>query len=131
MGIDEDDDARSRSSRRSFLKVGAGVVAAGAVAAVATISQVPLASATGSPAQGSVSSASSQTSSLQVQSTSGLQKGDVSRQAFVYLNVAQQLLLEAVVETIIPTDSNGPGAKEAGVIYFIDGQAGFRIRLQR
>jgi gluconate 2-dehydrogenase gamma chain len=30
--------------------------------------------------------------------------------------------LEAIVETIIPSDSNGPGAKEAGAIYFIDRQ---------
>jgi gluconate 2-dehydrogenase gamma chain len=30
--------------------------------------------------------------------------------------------LESIVGTLIPTDSNGPGAKEAGVIYFIDRQ---------
>ena len=28
--------------------------------------------------------------------------------------------MEALAEAIIPTDSTGPGAKEAGVIYFID-----------
>ena len=41
---------------------------------------------------------------------------------FLRLGVNEQTLLEAIVETIIPTDSNGPGAKEAGVIYFIDRQ---------
>jgi hypothetical protein len=30
--------------------------------------------------------------------------------------------VEAIAATIIPTDSNGPGATEAGVVYFIDGQ---------
>src|SRR5207302_9991061 len=35
---------------------------------------------------------------------------------------SEQTLVEAIVETIIPSDSSGPGAKEAGVIYFIDRQ---------
>jgi hypothetical protein len=30
--------------------------------------------------------------------------------------------VEALAETIIPSDSNGPGAREAGVVYFIDKQ---------
>src|SRR5438477_4205712 len=38
---------------------------------------------------------------------------------FLSLSVAEQSLLEKIVETIIPTDTD-PGAKEAGVIYFID-----------
>ncbi len=37
----------------------------------------------------------------------------------VDLSINEQVELEAIVETIIPSDSNGPGAKEAGVIYFI------------
>src|SRR5438445_13398388 len=41
---------------------------------------------------------------------------------FVSLNINEQSLVEAIVETIIPSDSTGPGAKEAGVIYFIDRQ---------
>ena len=41
---------------------------------------------------------------------------------FTQLSLDQQQVLEPVVETIIPSDSNGPGAKEAGVIYFIDRQ---------
>jgi gluconate 2-dehydrogenase gamma chain len=44
--------------------------------------------------------------------------------AFVALSVSEQSLVEAIAETIIPSDSNGPGAKEAGVIYFIDRQLG-------
>ena len=34
----------------------------------------------------------------------------------------EQAEVESIVETIIPTDQNGPGAKEAGVIFFIDHQ---------
>ena len=38
------------------------------------------------------------------------------------LSINEQKIVEAIVETIIPSDSNSPGAKEAGVIYFIDKQ---------
>ena len=36
------------------------------------------------------------------------------------MNGTEQIIVEALAEAIIPTDSSGPGAKEAGVIYFID-----------
>jgi gluconate 2-dehydrogenase gamma chain len=64
--------------------------------------------------QSQVTSASSQVSSLQVQvdTTTG----------FLYLSGDEQSLLGAILPAIIPTDSNGPGATEAGVIYFIDRQ---------
>jgi gluconate 2-dehydrogenase gamma chain len=42
--------------------------------------------------------------------------------ALLTLGVQEAAVVEAAAETIIPTDSNGPGAKEAGVIYFIDRQ---------
>jgi gluconate 2-dehydrogenase gamma chain len=60
----------------------------------------------------SVSSASAQAAALQVQidTTTG----------FLTLSTTEQTLLAAIAETIIPSDSNGPGAKEAGAIYFID-----------
>ena len=41
---------------------------------------------------------------------------------FLELSISEQALVEAIAETIIPSDSNGPGAKEAGAIYFIDRQ---------
>ncbi len=41
-------------------------------------------------------------------------------QGFLTLNAKERLQVESIAETIIPTDSTGPGAKEAGVIYFID-----------
>jgi len=77
-------------------------------------SQVTSANGQVTSLQSQVSSANSQVTSLQTQidSTTG----------FVYLNVNEQSLLPAVLATIIPTDSNGPGATEAGVVYFIDRQ---------
>jgi gluconate 2-dehydrogenase gamma chain len=41
---------------------------------------------------------------------------------FLYLSDSEQSLVEAIAEVIIPSDSNGGGAKEAGAIYFIDRQ---------
>jgi hypothetical protein len=42
--------------------------------------------------------------------------------AFLSLSTTEQVELEAICEAIIPSDSSGPGAKEAGAIYFIDRQ---------
>ena len=41
-------------------------------------------------------------------------------QVFLTLNGTERIIVEALADAIIPTDSNGPGAKEAGVVYFID-----------
>ena len=42
-------------------------------------------------------------------------------QAFLTLNpITERPVVEALAEAIIPSDASGPGAKEAGVIYFID-----------
>jgi hypothetical protein len=38
------------------------------------------------------------------------------------LSTTEQVELEAICESVIPSDSTGPGAKEAGAIYFIDRQ---------
>jgi DNA-binding FrmR family transcriptional regulator len=60
----------------------------------------------------SVANANASAAALQIQidTTTG----------FLTLSTSEQSLLAAIAETIIPTDSNGPGAKEAGAIYFID-----------
>ena len=41
---------------------------------------------------------------------------------FLFLTVDEALLLTAICEQIIPADENGPGATQAGVIYYIDKQ---------
>jgi gluconate 2-dehydrogenase gamma chain len=41
---------------------------------------------------------------------------------FLYLTADEALLLSAICEQIIPADENGPGATQAGVIYYIDKQ---------
>ena len=95
-------------SRRDFIKIG---VAAVAGAAVTSAVELPLLKQ-GNP---SVAQFQSPPGSLAPQ-VGHLQTG------FLALNPVEQGTLEAVAETMIPTDANGPGAKEAGVIYFIDRQ---------
>jgi gluconate 2-dehydrogenase gamma chain len=45
-----------------------------------------------------------------------------SDSVFLVLNTNEQAELKAIVAAIIPTDSTGPGATEAGCAYFIDHQ---------
>jgi len=45
-------------------------------------------------------------------------------QAYVYLTPQEVEFVEAAVARLIPADELGPGAKEAGVAYFIDQQLG-------
>ncbi|TAM58524.1 gluconate 2-dehydrogenase subunit 3 family protein [bacterium] len=43
-------------------------------------------------------------------------------QAFTFLTPPEQRFVEAAIERLIPADSSGPGAREAGVAYYIDQQ---------
>jgi gluconate 2-dehydrogenase gamma chain len=90
-------------TRREFLKLG---LAAAASAAVASGIEIPV--------------FGTQNSSIKNQLTD-VQKRVKTLVGFVSLSLTEQSLLEKIVETIIPTDAD-PGAKEAGVIYFIDRQ---------
>jgi flagellar biosynthesis chaperone FliJ len=80
--------------------------------------------------QGQVSSANSQITTLQSAVTSANSQASALQvqvdtvTGFTYLNADEQSLLSAILPVIIPSDSNGPGANEAGVIYFIDRQLG-------
>src|SRR5207245_9075439 len=99
----------SKTTRREFLKI--GLAAAGGALAASGM-EIPLFSGSNSSMQNQLSSANTQSNNLQNQLK--------TLQGFLTLNMNEQALLEPVVETIIPSDSTGPGAKEAGVIYFID-----------
>lgn len=90
-------------NRREFIKIGA---AAAIGAGVASAIEIPI-------LQNNVNNEKSNASQLQSQITQG-------QMGFLTLNANEQTEVEALAETIIPTDNNGPGAKEAGVIYFID-----------
>jgi gluconate 2-dehydrogenase gamma chain len=101
----------SKTTRREFLKI--GLAAAGGALAASGM-EIPLFSAKNSSMQTQLNNANTQVTNLQNQLRTVT--------GFLTLSVNEQALLEPIVETIIPSDSTGPGAKEAGVIYFIDRQ---------
>jgi Gluconate 2-dehydrogenase subunit 3 len=66
---------------------------------------------------------STSTSSTSSASTTSAAATQLSQNAvFLILNPNEVTTLEAIGETLVPSDSNGPGFKEAGGIYFIDRQ---------
>src|SRR5213592_470686 len=95
-------------TRREFLKLG---LAAAASAVTASAIEIPMFGSQNSAMQTQLNNANTQVANLKNRVNTVV--------GFVSLSVAEQSLLEKIVETIIPTDSD-PGAKEAGVIYFID-----------
>jgi gluconate 2-dehydrogenase gamma chain len=56
-------------------------------------------------------------------------------EAYTFFTAPEAAFVEAAVERLIPTDELGPGAKEAGVAYFIDqqlnGQFGLAAKMYR
>ncbi len=89
-------------SRREFIKIGA----AGAIGfGVASAIEIPI-------LENSINNDNNKIKQLETQIT--------QIQGFLTLNPTEQVIVEALAEAIIPTDSTGPGAKEAGVVYFID-----------
>jgi len=101
----------SKTTRREFLKI--GLAAAGGALAASGM-EIPLFSGNNSSMQTQLNNANMQLTNLQNQLKTVT--------GFLTLSVNEQALLEPIVETIIPSDNTGPGAKEAGVIYFIDRQ---------
>ena len=121
-------------NRRQFLKyIAVGAVGIGAASAVeipvisnfanADTQKLNSANQQISQLQSQIQNDSSQISSLQSQ-VSSLQAQQANSNAIIELSINEQKELEAIVETIIPSDSVSPGAKEAGVIYFIARQLG-------
>jgi gluconate 2-dehydrogenase gamma chain len=96
-------------SRRRF--IGAGAAASASLAAV----MGPYAVANGQAAvNGQVAAASAAASEAQAQTS--------QTQGYVFFNSFQADIINAAAGRIIPADGNGPGAIEAGVVFFIDRQ---------
>ena len=54
-----------------------------------------------------------------------------AREAFEHLTATESDLLEAIVERLIPSDANGPGAREARVAHYIDRALGGALAASR
>ncbi len=95
-----------------------------------TSTQQQLASASGqvTSLNGQVSTLNSEVTSLNsAVSSANAQASDLQTSlyqshAFQILTPAEVTLVNAIADTIIPTDSNGPGGASAGCAYFLDGQ---------
>jgi len=107
--------------RRNFFKVlGAGI----AGAAAATVIEYPVINSQGaqiSDLNGQVTSLNSQVQQYQQQVDDQNLQLNMDK-GFISLGFDEQVLVEAIVETIIPSEIGSLGAKEAGVIYFIERQ---------
>jgi gluconate 2-dehydrogenase gamma chain len=75
--------------------------------------------AAGLPAAGVVADAHSEHDAIQADSGARL---PVRLDGYTYLTQPEAAFVEAAVSRLIPDDELGPGAKEAGVAYFIDQQ---------
>jgi gluconate 2-dehydrogenase gamma chain len=93
-------------NRREFIKIGA---AAAIGAGIASAIEIPIFENTIHNKNNQIAQQQSQNNAITAQ-----------QQAFLTLSTSEQKEVEAIVESIIPSDSTGPGAKEAGAIYFID-----------
>lgn len=93
-------------NRREFIKIGvAGAVGFGVASAI----EIPLLESNYNPR---IAELEQQSANAQAQIN--------ETQGFLTLNSDEKPEVEALAEAIVPSDSSGPGAKEAGVIYFID-----------
>ncbi len=103
------------TSRRQFIKYGiAGAVGIGIASAI----EIPILGSQIQNDNNQITQLKNKVTTLQSQLSTTTQE----QQAFITLGLNEQKAIEAIVETIIPSDQNGPGAKEAGVIFFIDHQ---------
>ena len=143
------DSGANSPNRRTFLKIGAGVVgglvvgagvaylAKGSSATTSTSTETMSGSnttetvsttstVTGPPSTvtSTVSGTASTVTSTATTSVTCTQASSILSQLTGYnsLNPKEAAIVVALAEAIIPSDSNGPGATEAGVSYFIDGQ---------
>ncbi|MBI2937181.1 MAG: gluconate 2-dehydrogenase subunit 3 family protein [Thaumarchaeota archaeon] len=112
----------SSKSRRDFIKIGAAAVGG---AAVASAVEIPLLTSQTQQKADELQQkdAQLQQKDQQITQLQG-QVNDSSRlTGFLSLNPSERPVVEAMAETMVPSDAEtGPGAKEAGVVYFIDRQ---------
>jgi gluconate 2-dehydrogenase gamma chain len=107
--------------RRGFLLGGA--VASGIAIASAARGTASAADATPTPTAAAATSSGAAGGMPVANPPSTANQSDPTVLAgFSYFNNFQAAIVQAAAARLIPTDANGPGATEAGVVYFIDRQ---------
>jgi gluconate 2-dehydrogenase gamma chain len=102
-------------SRRRFL----GTTAIGGLAATAVAASSQISAA---PTQPSATGPGGPSMQQDPNGSSGAQGSSQSVAGFEFFSPFQADIVAAAAARLIPTDDNGPGATEAGVVYFIDRQ---------
>jgi len=107
-----------RINRRRLLTSGA---ATGVAATAITLGVTGGRSQEGTPSSGTPPSGMP-TVATPEHDMAGMEAGPQTNQGFTIFVPFQAAIVQAAAARLIPTDENGPGATEAGVVYFIDRQ---------
>jgi gluconate 2-dehydrogenase gamma chain len=103
-----------RLDRRRLLTTGA---ATGVAATAATLAATAVRSQDATPATDATPAGD-----MTDHDMAGMEAGPETNAGFTYFVPFQAQVVQAAAARLIPTDENGPGATEAGVVYFIDRQ---------
>ena len=103
-------------SRKDFVAI------LGTTAAVAAVPAAPAAAAAVSDAMPDMGAVTAKKPVAHPAPALPMQPLGNEPEAYTYLTEPEAAFVEAAVARLIPNDHNGPGAKEAGVAYFIDQQ---------
>lgn len=109
--MSREEKSKGDVGRREFLKLFGAAGAAGAAA-----STLPLGA---SASADEVIAATADTKHHHVAEATEPQAGGIG---YEFFNIDESAFIEAAVDTLIPSDSTGPGAKELGVAIYIDRQ---------
>ena len=92
----------------------------GAVAAAGAVAVVDATPAVAAPVQASVPDAAALPVDVAGKAATKQPRSELL--AFTFLTPPEQAFIEAAVERLIPADQHGPGARDAGVAFYIDQQ---------
>ncbi len=114
--------AEQRLNRRTFIQGTSAVVAAGSItAAGAALHPTVAQDSTPSAATPTAGTPSPMAGMSGMEGPSG-EAVNPFRDGFTHFSPPDAAVIRAAAARMIPTDDNGPGATEAGVVYFIDRQ---------
>lgn len=114
--------AEQRLNRRTFIQGTGAVVAAGSITAAGAVLHPTVAQdSTPTAATPTAGTPSPMAGMSGMEGSSGQAVNPLS-DGFTHLSPPDAAVISAAAARMIPTDDNGPGATEAGVVYFIDRQ---------
>lgn len=114
--------ARRRLDRRTFIQGTGAAVAAGSIAVAGVRHPISAQDGTPSAVASPEAGASPESSPMAMDHMTGSEDANPLTDGLVHFSPLDAAVIVAAAARMIPTDDNGPGATEAGVVYFIDRQ---------